>query len=128
MTAKHFAYALAALNRVLLGALATSRADAQAAVQPVVRAQLIELVDSSGKLRGQLKADAGGEVTFRMYDAAGNIRTEFGANGEGSGVAFMDNETHPGVRIYSGMDTVTRRNGTNLALTVKGGKQNILKP
>ena len=128
MNANRLSIALAATNLVLLGALAVSKAEAQNAVQPVVRAQLIELVDSAGKLRGQLKADAGGEVTFRMYDAGGQIRTEFGANADGSGVAFMDNVTYPGVRIFAGKESGGQRNGSNITLAMKSGKQNIIKP
>ncbi len=128
MKASRLVIALTVTNFILLAGLAVSRAQADDPVQPVVRAQLIELVDSSGKLRGQLKADAGGEVTFRMWDARGQIRTEFGANQDGSGVAFMDDQTNPGVRIYSGLDAATKRTGTNIALTVAHGKQNIIKP
>ena len=63
-----------------------------------------------------------------MWDAAGNIRTEFGANQDGSGVAFMDDKTNPGVRIYSGADAQTHASGTNISLTIAHGKQNIIKP
>jgi len=128
MNANRLAIALAAANIILIGALITSRAEAQNAVTPMVRAQAIELVDSAGKLRGELKAEAGGEVTFRMYDAAGHIRTEFGANADGSGVAFMDNDTYPGVRIFAGKESGGQRNGSNITLAMKSGKQNIIKP
>jgi len=128
MKANRLVIALTAVNFVLLAGLAVSRANAVDAVQPVVRTQLIELVDSSGKLRGQLKADAGGDVTFSMWDAQGNIRTEFGANKDGSGVAFMDNQTNPGIRLYSGVNVSTQRPGTNITLSVRNGAQNIIKP
>jgi hypothetical protein len=128
MKASHFALAVTGANFVLLFGLAVTRAQAEDPVQPVVRAQRFELVDTAGKLRGELAAAPGGEVTFRLFDATGAIRTEFGASRDGSGVAFMDSDTYPGVRIYAGDDAATHRNATTIALQVAHGKQNLIKP
>ena len=110
------ALALSATNLVLLGGFALTQAQAAApAVQPVVRAQLIELVDAKGQVRAQLKTEAD-EVIFRLRDSEGQIRVKLGAGGRGSGLLLIDERTEPGVHLLAGRSAVDGRVQTGITL------------
>ncbi len=57
---------------------------------PVLRAQLIELVDAKGQVRAQLKVEDNSEAVFRMKDAQGTIRVKLGAGADCSGLVLLD--------------------------------------
>ena len=110
------ALALSAANLLLLGGFAITQANAAAPdVQPVVRAQLIELVDSKGQVRAQLKTEAD-EVIFRLRDREGQIRVKLGAGEGGSGLLLIDERTEPGVHLLAGRSAVDGRPQTGITL------------
>jgi hypothetical protein len=91
-------------------------------VTPVLRANLIELVDEKGNKRASLTAYPDGETVFRIMDGKGEIRVKLGGGIEGSGLVLLDDATNPGVHVLS------KNNGVSLTLSDKTGKQQIIKP
>jgi hypothetical protein len=87
----------------------------------VLRAQAIELVDSSGRVRAQLNVSPDGEVVFRLRDATGAVRAKLGASEAGSGLVLLNHATQPAVHVLA------TRAGTSLALQ-RGGKRRVLRP
>jgi hypothetical protein len=114
--------ALLCANLLLpLGALLL-RGSAVAEPPPaVLRARAIELVDDRGLVRAQLGVEAGGEVVFRLRDAAGAIRLKMGASAEGSGLLLLDDQAEPGIHMLA------QRTGTSLTLR-KGQQQRAITP
>jgi hypothetical protein len=112
------AIALTLTNLALLVALAVQRdiATAAASAQPVLRAQLIELVDARGVVRGQLRTEDDGDVVLRLRDQRGNIRVKLGANEMGSGLLLADDKGDVGVHILSGMSKLTTQRDTMVTL------------
>jgi hypothetical protein len=98
------------------------RDDAAAARAPaVLRAQTIELVDGRGRVRAQLKVEPGGQVVFRLRDAAGRVRVKLGADEAGSGLVLMNETSEPGVHVLA------TRTATSLALQ-RGDVRRVLTP
>ena len=105
---------------VLLGAAFQGRPAEAKSVPTVLRAQAIELVDTRGRVRAQLNV-SGGQVVFRLRDAAGTVRVKLGADEAGSGLLMLDEATEPGLHLLA------TRNGTSLALQ-RGEQRRVLTP
>ncbi len=114
-------------NLALLGVLAVGQAHAAPEVAPVVRAQLIELVDKGGQVRAQLKSEDDGEVVLRLRDPKGQIRVKIGAGAHGSGLLLIDERTEPGVQMLAGLSQLDHRPATGITLTDAKGRR-TLKP
>lgn len=76
-----------------------------------------ELVGQDGKRRASIKVEDTGEVVLRLMDASGTIRVKVGAGTDGSGFAFMDENTNPAIHGTTGKE------GPKLILTDKAGKK-----
>lgn len=104
-------------------------AGAKASPEPTtLRAQRLELFDASGRVRGQILVEDGGEVVFRLRDEAGRIRVKLGASQRGSALILMDDRTEPGVRMSAGVSALTQRPDTQLTLSAAGGASRTLRP
>jgi hypothetical protein len=115
--------ALTVINVVLLlFVLAQNGATARQTVPQVLRVQALEVVDNNGQVRAQLNVESNGEAVFRLRDTTGTIRVKLGASAEGSGLVLLDDATEPGVHI------LTKRSGTSLTLTGKGGAKRVIEP
>jgi hypothetical protein len=122
MRFQRLAAATALLGAAVIVGLALREGPAQAKSVPgVVRAQTIELVDRRGRVRAQLKVETGGQVVFRLRDAAGRVRVKLGADGAGSGLVLMNETSEPGVHVLA------TRSATSLALQ-RGEQRNVLTP
>ncbi len=116
--------ALGAVNTALLIFLLTQGRPAITQASPeVLQAQRIELLDSNGYLRAQLKVEESGETVFRMRDAKGEIRVKLGASESGSGLLLNNGATEPGVHALAQED-----GGATITLHSKDGKKTVLVP
>ena len=98
MTLKRLSVALALVNlALLLSLIVQGGAINVAATQPLLRAELIELVDARGVVRGQLKTEDDGDVVFRLLDRNGTVRVKLGASEMGAARRRSDR----GRRAYS---------------------------
>jgi hypothetical protein len=123
MTIQRVVLALTAVNlALLLAALAPARPAEPQAVPPVLRAQVLELVDDRGQLRARLNVEEGGEVVFRLLDRKGTIRVKLGAGDHGSGLLLANDVTEPGVHILANAD------GSRLKLANKDGREHVIAP
>lgn len=121
MRVQQLAVALVAVGALaLLGAALQGRPAEAKGVPTVLRAQAIELVDTSGRVRAQLNVQ-NGQVVFRLRDADGTVRVKLGADEAGSGLLLLDEATEPGVQLLA------TRNGTSLALQ-RAGQRRVLTP
>jgi hypothetical protein len=106
-------------------------AGAKAAPEPALgpattlRAQRLELLDASGRVRGQIQVEDSGEVVFRLRDEAGRIRVKLGASQRGSALILLDERTEPGVRLSAGLSALTQRPDTHLMLSAAGASRTI---
>jgi hypothetical protein len=129
---KHMSVAAAlVLLSLLFAALALApRGLSQEATQtePVIRAQLIELVDSSGTIRAQLATEESGEVVFRLRDREGNIRVKLGADHSGSGLLLADDRSEVGVHILSGTNSLTGEHSTMITVSDPDGARTVIRP
>jgi hypothetical protein len=108
MQIQRVALALTAINLVLLaGSVTQARSSAAPAIEPVLRARMLELVDDRGRLRSRLNVEADGTVVFRLFDQTGTIRVKLGADQNGSGLVMTDETTEPGVHIDGRQQVVT---------------------
>jgi hypothetical protein len=122
MTIKRLAVTSTALTFALvLGAVLTDRVARARETPTVLRAQAIELVDGSGRVRAQLDVTSSGEVVFRLRDAKGTIRVKLGASEAGSGLLLANERTEPGVQILA------QRAQTSVILQ-RGAKRRVLRP
>ena len=129
MKMQRFAMVLLVLNLVLLTLLFTrERASAAQAIEPVLRARTLELVDADGKVRSRLNVEAGGEVVLRLFDQTGTIRVKLGAGKDGSGLVLNDETTEPGVHIIARRAPLPERKTTSITLTGAGGRQRVVTP
>jgi hypothetical protein len=117
----HIALLITNLSILFLLVTGQKKAD-NTEVTPVLRANLIELIDEKGNKRASLTAYPDGETVFRIMDKKGEIRVKLGGGEDGSGLVLLDGDTNPGVHVLS------KIKGVSLALTDKSGKQQILKP
>jgi hypothetical protein len=122
MTIKRLAVTLTGLTlTLLLGAALNDRTAHARETQTVLRAQSIELVDGSGRVRAQLDVSPDGEVVFRLRDAKGTIRVKLAASEAGSGLLLANERTEPGVHILA------QRTQTSVLLQ-RGAKRRVLRP
>lgn len=123
MTTQRLTLALTAVNLALLAfTLAQSRSTAAESAAPVLRAQVIELVDDRGRVRSRLNVEPGGEVVLRLLDENGTIRVKLGADEDGSGLLLANDATEPGVHILA--DNA----GGTLKLADKDGRETLIRP
>ena len=110
--------ALIAMNVVVLGALIWTNAgsQAQAPMQDVIRARLIELVNERGEMRAQLYIGEGGGGGMRFRSGDGTIRVKFGATDDGAILLLLDGASNPAVRLAS------EATGPNLRLIHRTGE------
>jgi hypothetical protein len=129
MTMQRSALALLVVNLVLLTLLFNrQRASAAQAIEPVLRARALELVDAHGRVRSRLNVESDGEVIFRLFDQTGTIRVKLGADKDGSGLVLNDETTEPGVHIIARRAPLPERKTTGLTLTGAGGRQRVVTP
>jgi len=121
---------LGVANLVLLAFLLLEGSVGNAApeAQPVVRAELIELVDGAGLVRAQIRTEEDGTVVFRLRDAEGNVRVKLAADEMGSGLLLADETTGVGVHILSGISRLTNQRGTMITLADPGGVKRVIRP
>jgi hypothetical protein len=93
-----------------------------------LRTQRLELLDESGRVRGQIQVEDSGEVVFRLRDEAGRIRVKLGASQRGSALILLDDRTEPGVRLSAGVSALTQRPDTHLTLSAAGGASRTIRP
>jgi len=103
-------HGLVAVNAVVLAVLAIwttsqSQAQAPAAVQDVIRARVIELVNDQGETRAQLHVAENGAGELRLRNGAGDIRVKFGATDDGAVLLMMDGTSQPAIRLASDNET-----------------------
>ena len=96
--------------------------DKTAETVPVLRAQLIELVDAKGQVRAQLKVEEDGEAIFRMKDKQGTIRVKLGAGADGSGLVLLDDKTEVGIHALA------KAKGSFLTVANQNGKKQTIQP
>ena len=130
MKMQRVALVLLVLNLVLLALLLTQqRASAAQAIEPVLRARTLELVDAHGRVRSRLNVESGGEVVFRLFDQTGTIRVKLGAGEGGSGLVLNDETTEPGVHIVARRAAIPGRpKTTSITLTGAGERQRVITP
>ena len=129
MKMQRFALVLLVLNLVLLTLFFTrQRASAAQAIEPILRARTLELVDGHGRVRSRLSVESGGEVIFRLFDQAGTIRVKLGASESGSGLVLTDETTEPGVHILARRAPLAGRKTTSITLTGANGRQRVITP
>jgi hypothetical protein len=122
MTIKRLAVTLTGLTLALLvGAVLNDRTAHAREMKTVLRAESIELVDGSGRVRAQLDVSPDGEVVFRLRDAKGTIRVKLAASEAGSGLLLANERTEPGVHILA------QRTQTSVLLQ-RGAKRRVLRP
>lgn len=123
MKIERIAAALTAVNlTLLLAALAQARPIGEQATSPLLRTQVLEVVDQHGTVRARVKAESDGEVVFRLFDQAGTIRVKLGASKDGSGVILVNDATEPGVHVLA------NAKGTSLKLRNKDGRERVITP
>lgn len=130
MKMQRVALVLLIVNLMLLTLLFTQqRASAAQAIEPVLRARTLELVDAQGRVRSRLNVESGGEVVFRLFDQTGTIRVKLGAGEGGSGLVLNDETTEPGVHIVARRAAIPGRpKTTSITLTGSGGRQRVVTP
>ena len=96
--------------------------DKMSDIVPVLRAQLIELVDAKRQVRAQLKVEENSEAVFRMKDAQGTIRVKLGAGADGSGLVLLDDKTEVGIHATA------KSKGSFLTVANQNGKKQTHLP
>lgn len=114
--------ALLITNLAILYFLTTSQKVPKEEVSPILKAQIIELVDNKGQTRAQLKVEDDGTAMFRMRDAQGDIRIKMGVNNDGSGLVLLNNKTEVGIHALA------KNSGTTLTLMSENGKKQVIQP
>jgi hypothetical protein len=105
------------------------RALAATAINPVLRARTLELVDGHGRVRSRLNVESDGTVVFRLFDQTGTIRVKLGANDGGSGLVLNDETTEPGVHIVARRAPAPgRQKTTSITLTGADGRERVIAP
>ncbi len=130
MRMQRFALVLLVVNLVVLTLFFTrQRASAAQAIEPILRARTLELVDGRGRVRSRLSVESDGEVIFRLFDQTGTIRVKLGAGESGSGLVLNDETTEPGVHIVARRAAIPGRpKTTSITLTGAGGQQRVITP
>ena len=130
MRMQRLALGLLVVNLVFMALVFTrQRASAAQAIEPVLRARTLELVDGQGRVRSRLNVEAGGEVVFRLFDQTGTIRVKLGAGESGSGLVLNDETTEPGVHIVARRNPIPGRpKTTSITLTGADGRERVITP
>jgi hypothetical protein len=129
MKMQRFALVLLVVNLVLLALLFTQqRASAAQAIEPILRARTLELVDGHGRVRSRLSVESDGEVILRLFDQTGTIRVKLGASESGSGLLLADETTEPGAHIVARRAPLAGRKTTSITLASAGGRQRLITP
>jgi hypothetical protein len=130
MKMHRFALVLLVMNFVLVALFfVRQRASAAQAVEPILRARTLELVDGRGRVRSRLNIESGGEVVFRLFDQTGTIRVKLGAGKDGSGLVLNDETTEPAVHIVARRAAIPGRpKTTSITLTGADGRQQVIAP
>ena len=129
MTLNRLSVAIALVNlALLLSLIVQGGAINVAATQPLLRAELIELVDARGVVRGRLKTEDDGDVAFRLLDRNGTVRVKLGASEMGSGLLLADDQTEVGVHILSGISKLTNERNTMITLADPGNVKRVIRP
>ena len=129
MRIQRFVLVLLVVNLVLWTLFFTQqRASAAQAIEPILRARTLELVDAHGRVRSRLSVESDGEVIFRLFDQSGTIRVKLGASESGSGLLLADETTEPGVHILARRAPLAGRKSTSITLTGAGGRQRVITP
>ena len=113
---------------VLVGRGAIGTAEAETGISPVVRAERLELVDTAGIVRAEIRTEAEGAVVFRLRDAAGTVRVKLAADELGSGLLLADDRTEVGVHILSGVSRLTNQPDTMITLGGPDGAKRVIRP
>jgi hypothetical protein len=122
MRTRVFQGVLVALNLLLIGTLLVeNRVRAMVPEPPVLRANSLELTDSSGRVRAYIGTEADGEVVLRLTGQNGEIRVKLGASSSGSGLFLANDAAEAGLQAMSNPD------GTQIILKDRNGQQ-ILEP
>jgi len=112
----------AAWTRPQAPAPAQAPQPAPAQAPPVLRAQLIELVDAQGDVRAQLHLGDDGSGQLRLVDARGQVAVKLGSAREGGGaLLLMDPTVEPGISLY------TKSPGPSITLR-QGDRTKVLAP
>lgn len=114
------AFSLINLGLLLAGTLSINRPGAAPVTAPVLRAELIELVDKTGTVRSRLSVAPDGEVVFRLMDPSGTIRVKLGAGADGSGLLLANDLTEPGIHMLATdkATSVTLKNQSGVAKVI----------
>jgi hypothetical protein len=91
-------------------------------VNPVLRGEAIELVDTAGQVRARLNVEPGGEAVLRLTAPDGSIRVKLGAGADGSGLVLLDETSE------LGLQALAKTTGTSLSLTDQDGRKREIKP
>ncbi len=114
--------ALVLLNLILLvGLIVPGRVGAAPADAPVLRAQILELVDAKGAVRMNIRTEPDGQVVFRLMDADGTIRVKLGADKTGGGLTLLNGATELGAQLLANPDA-------KLTLRNSDGGQRVITP
>jgi hypothetical protein len=117
------ALALTLVNlALLLFTLAQARSTAADSGAPVLRGQVLELVDDRGQVRSRLNVEPSGEVVLRLLDQNGAIRVKLGADADGSGLLLANDAAELGVHLLANSA------GSSLKLADKSGRKTLITP
>jgi hypothetical protein len=121
--------ALTVLNLAVLGVqLATTGAARASDETGVLRGRGLELVDASGRPRGQFTVEADGAAVFRIRDAEGTIRVKLGAGNDGSGLVLLDETTEPAVHLVARRAAAPGAATTSISLSGVDGRRRVITP
>jgi hypothetical protein len=118
-----------AANFVLLLVLLTERPASAQRDSTILRGRSLELVDESGRVRGQFNVEASGEAVFRLRDSTGTIRVKLSAGDGGSGLLLIDETTEPAVQMIARRSaSSTQPTTTSINLTGASGQRRTIAP
>jgi hypothetical protein len=113
---------LLALHLAVLLGFASRPIQGSAEVQDVLRARLIELLTTDGRVVAQLHTDADGGANLRLRSGTGEVRVKLGASRDGSGLILMSGSTEPALWLSAASA------GTTLTLAERGKQSRVLTP
>ena len=105
-----------------IGLIPPARAAASEVASDVIRARLIELVATDGRVVGQLHTSEDGSGNLRLRGGNGEVRVKLGATKDGSGLILMDKNTEPAVWLEA------QSQGTTLTLAQSGKSKRVIAP
>ena len=134
MKIQRLAIALTVINLVLLMFVLAQliRPAVAQDVAPVLRGQVLEIVDERGQVRARINVEPAvtmpdgktypEAVVFRLIDPNGRIRVKLGADHDGSGLLLADDSQQPGVQILA------KGAGSFMKVVNKDGREQVIKP